>query len=71
MSDDNDTKDIDDSFTWNVLSVSQAVAVFCLAGVAEIMGGWLIWVAVRGNSSGKKPWWFAILGSFSLIACEL
>jgi len=42
-------------------------------GVAEILGGWMIWVAVRGNAVNssttpqKKPWWYAILGSILLV----
>mmetsp|Transcript_25179 Transcript_25179/g.29017 ORF Transcript_25179/g.29017 Transcript_25179/m.29017 type:complete len:149 (-) Transcript_25179:308-754(-) len=67
---------------WNLLSVLQAIAVFILAGFAEIIGGWLIWTAVRGrdanNNDGdgirtkqeiiKRPWLFAFIGSIVLVA---
>mmetsp|Transcript_23461 Transcript_23461/g.36073 ORF Transcript_23461/g.36073 Transcript_23461/m.36073 type:complete len:135 (-) Transcript_23461:94-498(-) len=56
------------SSSWTALTILQAVFVFCLAGVAEILGGWFVWMAIRGNDSGKKPWWFAIVGSLTLIA---
>ena len=42
-------------------------------GVAEIVGGWLIWITIRGNynnNSGTKtkyPWYFALFGSIILI----
>lgn len=54
-------------FQWTTLTIIQAITVFALAGVAEIMGGWLVWAAVRGNSNEKKPWWFAVIGAFVLI----
>ena len=43
--------------------------LFFLAGVAEIVGGWMVWMTIRGNSTrkGKQPWWFAVLGSIILI----
>jgi len=71
-----DTTDDDDGsvkkFQWTAATIAQSIFVFLLAGVAEIMGGWLVWAAVRGDSSttGKRPWWFAILGSVVLIICE-
>eukprot|EP00550_Attheya_septentrionalis_P007222 CAMPEP_0198287366 /NCGR_PEP_ID=MMETSP1449-20131203/6213_1 /TAXON_ID=420275 /ORGANISM="Attheya septentrionalis, Strain CCMP2084" /LENGTH=141 /DNA_ID=CAMNT_0043985313 /DNA_START=188 /DNA_END=610 /DNA_ORIENTATION=- len=55
----------DDPFVWAPLYVAQAVAVFCLAGVAEILGGWMVWVAVRGQP--KRPWWYALIGSIILV----
>jgi len=55
-------------FEWNTLSVFQALAVFVLAGIAEIGGGWMVWAAVRGNNNIKKPPWFAVVGSLVLIA---
>jgi small multidrug resistance family-3 protein len=36
--------------------------------VAEILGGWCVWSAVRGNNGVKKPWWFGIIGSIILIS---
>jgi len=55
------------SFKWTPVAVLQALTVFCVAGVAEILGGYMIWAAVRGNSSGRKPWWYALIGSAILI----
>ena len=55
------------AFTWTVVTVIQSLFLFLAAGVAEIVGGWLVWMALRGNSSGKRPWWFALLGSIVLI----
>ena len=59
----------DSTFQWTVPKVLQAVAVFCAAGVCEIVGGWLVWVAVRGQggSDNRKPWWYAVLGGLSLV----
>ena len=37
-------------------------------GIAEIIGGWMIWASIRGNLQGKKPWWFVILGSLLLVS---
>jgi hypothetical protein len=61
-----------DDFEWTAATVVQSIFVFCLAGCAEILGGWLVWAAVRGDSSttGKKPWWYALLGSVVLVICE-
>lgn len=84
------------SFEWNTISILQSIAIFVLAGFAEIIGGWLIWVAVKGirvkevsmtsesdhNATAtdesptqssqyiilKKPWYYALLGSLTLIA---
>jgi drug/metabolite transporter superfamily protein YnfA len=53
----------DDSFEWTAGSTAQAVALFILAGVAEIGGGYLVWIAIRGN----KSWWYALVGSLVLI----
>mmetsp|Transcript_20736 Transcript_20736/g.30691 ORF Transcript_20736/g.30691 Transcript_20736/m.30691 type:complete len:138 (+) Transcript_20736:167-580(+) len=57
----------DESFHWSAATIIQSIAVFLFAGVAEIVGGWLVWVAIRGNHAGKKPWWFALIGSMVLI----
>ena len=61
-----------DGFQWTAATIVQSVVVFCLAGCAEILGGWLVWAAVRGDSSttGKKPWWYALVGSVVLVICE-
>ena len=37
-----------------------------LAGVAEIVGGWMVWMALRGTPT-KRPWWYAVIGSVVLI----
>jgi drug/metabolite transporter superfamily protein YnfA len=54
---------------WTTLSVLQSIGVFCLAGVAEISGGWMVWVAIRGHGeiNKRKPWWYAAVGSLVLI----
>lgn len=52
-----------DSFRWTFAKALQAVVVFVLAGIAEIGGGWLVWMAVRE----RKPWWWALLGSIVLV----
>ena len=36
------------AFDWGTIAVLQSIAIFVLAGFAEIMGGWLIWVSVKG-----------------------
>ncbi len=58
-------------FHWTALTVVWAVSVFVLAGFAEIIGGWLVWAAIRGNAAKnnkeKKPWWFCLIGAFVLI----
>mmetsp|Transcript_5928 Transcript_5928/g.8727 ORF Transcript_5928/g.8727 Transcript_5928/m.8727 type:complete len:142 (-) Transcript_5928:67-492(-) len=64
----NNDDDDDGGVRWTAITISWSISVFLLAGVAEIMGGWLIWVAVRGNNGDKKPWYFAVIGSLVLIA---
>ena len=83
-------------FYWTPLAIVQSIAIFCLAGIAEIFGGYLVWAAVKGlreESSSvdgdlnsnipadesvdrdseksynivKKPWWYALIGSFVLV----
>jgi small multidrug resistance family-3 protein len=39
-------------FVWSPLTIVQAITLFILAGLAEIVGGWLIWKAVRGGGGG-------------------
>jgi len=50
-------------FRWTPLKIIQATAIFVLAGIAEIGGGWLVWKAVREN----KPWWWAVVGSLVMV----
>jgi small multidrug resistance family-3 protein len=107
--DTNNTATAPTNFRWDALSILQSLVIFVLAGFAEIIGGWLIWVAVKGirveeevldvppendnNSTTndgndnedylpsvsptssqtkyiitKKPWYYAVLGSITLIA---
>lgn len=46
-----------------MISVIQAIILFILAGLAEIGGGYLIWLWLRED----KPWWFGILGAIVLV----
>lgn len=43
----------DNRFEWTALTVAQAVVLFFLAGVAEIVGGWMVWMYVRGGGKGE------------------
>ena len=54
------------SFAWTIATIAQAVIVFCFAGVAEILGGWFVWGAIRNKEN--KPWWYVIIGSALLVA---
>ena len=54
-------------FQWTWKTVLQSIVVFAVAGVAEIVGGWMVWVTIRGNANEKRPWWFALIGSFVLV----
>ena len=49
---------------WTVADVFRSGALFILAGLAEIGGGWLVWQHVRG----AKPWWWTLIGAAALIA---
>lgn len=66
-------KDVeDDSFQWTAITILQSIAIFILAGLAEIMGGWLVWATIKGvrDSDGitvKKPWYYAFIGSLVLV----
>jgi hypothetical protein len=35
-------------FQWTPLAIVQSIAIFCLAGIAEIFGGYLVWAAIKG-----------------------
>lgn len=48
----------------SALLVVQVAALFLLAGLAEIGGGWLIWEAVRGQG---RPWYWAAAGGVVLV----
>ncbi|MGZ9584952.1 YnfA family protein [Paenibacillus marinisediminis] len=41
-----------------------AIALFIAAGLAEIGGGYLVWLWLRES----KPWWYGLIGSLVLIA---
>ena len=43
--------------------MAKTILIFILAGLCEIGGGYLIWIAVR---EGKSPW-YAVVGAFILI----
>jgi len=44
--------------------ILKSLIYFCLAGICEIGGGYLIWLYLRAG----KSIWFAILGAILLIA---
>mmetsp|Transcript_3124 Transcript_3124/g.7817 ORF Transcript_3124/g.7817 Transcript_3124/m.7817 type:complete len:163 (-) Transcript_3124:2207-2695(-) len=44
------------------LIIVQSIAVFLLAGLAEIGGGWLVWGSLREG----KPAWNGVVGAFVL-----
>jgi small multidrug resistance family-3 protein len=54
----------DGDFQWTAITIVQATALFCFAGVAEIIGGWLVWGALRNG----KPRYWAVLGSVLLVS---
>jgi small multidrug resistance family-3 protein len=90
-----------ENFEWTARTIAVSIMLFVAAGFAEIGGGWLVWMAVRGynvattattkanetteegledtggisteststsiTTTLKKPWWWAVLGSFVLI----
>ena len=47
----------------NATTAAVIAVLFLLTGLAEIGGGWLVWQAVREG----KPWWWALLGSLTLV----
>lgn len=50
-----DTATASTAFDWDTIAVLQSIAIFVLAGFAEIMGGWLIWVSVKGMRVEEVP----------------
>ncbi|KAL3917173.1 MAG: hypothetical protein SGILL_004839 [Bacillariaceae sp.] len=52
---------------WTAATIAQSIALFLLAGIAEILGGWMVWMTIRGNDKGTKPWWFAFIGCIILV----
>jgi small multidrug resistance family-3 protein len=70
-----DLKENDDEggFNWTAVTILQSIAIFILAGIAEIIGGWLIWVSIKGvrDADGnihRRPWYYALVGSLVLVA---
>jgi small multidrug resistance family-3 protein len=47
----------------SVFIINQTITLFILAGLAEIGGGYLIWLWLREG----KPWWYGILGAIVLV----
>lgn len=47
----------------NLVDVARSIALFVLAGVCEIGGGWLIWKWLRE----QRPGWWGLLGGVVLI----
>ena len=44
---------------WTAALVIRSLALFIVAGIAEIAGGWLIWQVIREH----KPWWWFCFGA--------
>ena len=36
------------TFEWDAVAILQSIAIFVLAALLEILGGWLIWAAIKG-----------------------
>jgi small multidrug resistance family-3 protein len=45
------------------LDMYKAIVLFLLAGLAEIGGGYLVWLWIRES----KPFWYGILGAIILV----
>lgn len=60
-----------EAFEWTAKTVVQSILLFGLAGVAEVVGGWLVWTAMRGSvkETGDRTqrWTYAIGGSLLLV----
>lgn len=66
---EDDEKDV---FQWTALAIVQSIVIFILAGIAEILGGWLVWATIKGvrDAEGithKRPWYYAFCGSVILV----
>ena len=46
----------------NVIEIVRSLALFALAGLFEIGGGYLVWLSLRS----EKPWWWGVLGGVAL-----
>jgi len=49
---------------WTPSAIAASVLLFCIAGVTEIGGGWLVWQSIRE----ERPWWWALCGAVVLVA---
>ncbi len=47
----------------NVVPMLRSLALFVLAGVCEIGGGWLVWKSIRGG----RPAWWGVAGGVVLV----
>lgn len=45
------------------MSIAKTILIFILAGLCEIAGGYLIWIAIREGKSS----WYAFIGAMVLI----
>jgi small multidrug resistance family-3 protein len=45
------------------VEIARSLALFVLAGLFEIGGGYLVWLTLREG----KPWWVAVLGAMVLV----
>lgn len=43
--------------------ILKSIALFVLAGLCEIAGGWLVWQSIRSN----RPAWWGVIGGLVLI----
>jgi len=46
------------------MEMTRSLALFVVAGLFEIGGGYLVWLTFREG----KPWWIAVLGAVILVA---
>lgn len=70
MADDTDGSNKSNN-EWTVSRVCIIIALFLLAGLLEIGGGWFIWIYVRGRSgwpNNGHTWWVVMIGCIMLIA---
>jgi small multidrug resistance family-3 protein len=46
-----------------MITILKSMALFVLAGLFEIGGGYMVWLSLREG----KPWWIGVLGGLILI----
>ncbi len=44
------------------MEIARSLALFLLAGLFEIGGGYLVWLSLRS----EKPWWLGLIGGIAL-----